>query len=264
MSPLRSPITAHKSAKSAFTLIELLVVIAIIAILAAILFPVFARARENARKISCISNLKQIGLGVMQYTQDYDERYPLRYYGGAPNDNIKFANSWRRQIFPYVKSTQLFQCPSNTSNNLLADDSIPATMSGANLPAGSPQFYRSYAINGANSFGGTPPSEYDHAASMSQLVSSSEVILVTEMTQAIGFTGDIPGSIDNWGNPDYVFKGHLNFVNFLFCDGHAKSMKVMATATPKNLWSGEDDGPIPNPSNGWTRIVNWQTLVDKS
>ena len=65
----------HK--RSGFTLIELLVVIAIIAILAAILFPVFARARENARRTSCVSNLKQIGLGIMQYTQDYDERYPL-------------------------------------------------------------------------------------------------------------------------------------------------------------------------------------------
>jgi len=62
--------------KSAFTLIELLVVIAIISILAAILFPVFGRARENARRASCMSNLKQIGLAIMQYTQDYDEKYP--------------------------------------------------------------------------------------------------------------------------------------------------------------------------------------------
>ena len=66
-----------------FTLIELLVVIAIIAILAAILFPVFARARENARRSSCQSNMKQIGLGFMQYTQDYDEQYPANRYNSA-------------------------------------------------------------------------------------------------------------------------------------------------------------------------------------
>lgn len=94
-----------------FTLIELLVVIAIIAILAAILFPAFARARENARKASCLSNLKQIGLGVMQYTQDYDEKFPMGYNWGASTD----PNSWNGQIQPYVKSKQIFVCPSDTN-----------------------------------------------------------------------------------------------------------------------------------------------------
>lgn len=88
--------------RNAFTLIELLVVIAIIAILAAILFPVFARARENARRASCMSNLKQIALGFMMYTQDYDDRFP--YYSGG--GEMAF-------IFPYVKSAQVFRCPSS-------------------------------------------------------------------------------------------------------------------------------------------------------
>lgn len=112
--------------KKAFTLIELLVVIAIIALLAAILFPVFARARENARRASCQSNLKQIALGVLQYTQDYDERFPLArdangtaqtdtsmpgYYYVANNSGDRVIH-WMDFIFPYVKSVQVFGCPS--------------------------------------------------------------------------------------------------------------------------------------------------------
>ena len=92
---------------SGFTLIELLVVIAIIAILAAILFPVFARARENARRSSCLSNLKQIGLGVMQYSQDYDEFLPSGTVGGT----YQAGRGWSGQILPYVKSQQVFVCP---------------------------------------------------------------------------------------------------------------------------------------------------------
>jgi type II secretory pathway pseudopilin PulG len=88
-------------------LIELLVVIAIIAILAAILFPVFGRARENARRSSCQSNLKQIGLGILQYTQDYDEKL-VPFRNAAPAANTP----WAHHIQPYIKSVQLFKCPS--------------------------------------------------------------------------------------------------------------------------------------------------------
>jgi prepilin-type N-terminal cleavage/methylation domain-containing protein/prepilin-type processing-associated H-X9-DG protein len=98
-----------------FTLIELLVVIAIIAILAAILFPVFARAREKARQTSCLSNLKQLGLGLVMYAQDYDEKFPT-YFWGEGNAGQANSCTWWGGIYPYVKNIQLFACPSSSSN----------------------------------------------------------------------------------------------------------------------------------------------------
>src|SRR5215218_9411855 len=104
----------RRGVTTGFTLIELLVVIAIIALLAAILFPVFARARENARKASCLSNVKQLGLAIAQYTQDFDETLPIGGgnsspgcpTGGTPNYR------WYSDLVAYTKSTQVYICPS--------------------------------------------------------------------------------------------------------------------------------------------------------
>ena len=105
----------HHKKRLAFTLVELLVVIAIIAILAAILFPVFARARENARRSSCQSNLKQIALGIIQYTQDYDERFP-RVTASNLSGGSSTGYGWSFIVQPYLKSTQIYSCPSTTNN----------------------------------------------------------------------------------------------------------------------------------------------------
>ena len=107
-----------------FTLIELLVVIAIIAILAAILFPVFARAREKARQTSCLSNLKQIGLGAVMYVQDYDETLFGHIAGRRDATNPPWPwpapyYMWHQQIFPYVRNLQVFTCPSMSGYSLV-------------------------------------------------------------------------------------------------------------------------------------------------
>jgi prepilin-type N-terminal cleavage/methylation domain-containing protein len=130
-------------ARTGFTLIELLIVIAIIAILAAILFPVFAQARERARASSCLSNMKQMGLGLMQYTQDHDETMPPAYYyntcspNAAPSGGYDASGiiQWSGLVQPYVKSTQIFVCPSDKIGGL-APTNFTGTNSGAGAPAG--------------------------------------------------------------------------------------------------------------------------------
>jgi len=184
--------------RKAFTLIELLVVIAIIAILAAILFPVFATAREKARQTSCASNMKQLGLGAIQYVQDYDECYPqgstlaLAIPG---NDFYNYGMGWAGQVYPYLKSKGVFACPSDTVQSFNGGADIqPGTNSLAGVPAAG-AVELSYAINANFGIGSAPA----HAAfPQSALASSTSTILFFEAAACIADPSDtaVPGYID--------------------------------------------------------------------
>lgn len=259
--------TAHPSEtkKLGFTLIELLVVIAIIAILAAILFPVFARARENARRASCLSNLKQIGLGVLQYTQDYDEIYPMKRWSGTGDGALNDTMSWRRITFPYTKSSQIYTCPSNTYGTEPANDSLPGY---AKLQPGDPHFSRSYSINGQTAYinGTAIAEEYNlpkyHPASLSSVPQAAQTVYVAEYSWRDAAVEWQDGCATNPNCTGLYFNGHLNTCNFLFADGHVKAMRPNATGSPVNMWNvEEDDSPVPDLM---ARLNTWTTIVNKS
>lgn len=209
----------RRSAKSGFTLIELLVVIAIIAILAGILFPVFARARETARKASCQSNLRQLGLSFKMYVQDYDERYPADQTFFTTPAGVPIT--WDVQLLPYTKNTRLIVCPSDTNPSRI------------DLPGIGNDMYRSYAI-AANIL--SVPNVGNFGKTEADIPKPAETVLLGEAT---GVYKGIPGarwdsgeSVDSLGLQ--IVWRHNSTANFLFVDGHVKSR----TGGPK--------GPFPN------------------
>ena len=211
--------------RSAFTLIELLVVIAIIAILAAILFPVFARARENARRSSCQSNLKQIGLGILQYVQDYDEMYPRSELAAEDAQGVRM--SWDRQIQPYMKSAQIIQCPSDSDS----DREL-------NVPGYGNSWYRSYSAT--RNLMGTS-NNANPAKSLAAVPATALTVMLAERRN-----GDGPGNnldaLNEWGQyssivnlGDAVQYRHLETANYLFADGHVKARKGTRPLFPRLL-----------------------------
>jgi prepilin-type N-terminal cleavage/methylation domain-containing protein len=257
---LLSPATSRR--RTGFTLIELLVVIAIIAILASILFPVFARARENARRTSCLSNSKQLGLALMQYAQDYDERLPLVTNVNTNNSNVW---KWMDGLFVYTKSTTVFTCPSaqeeyGSTNSAQyhvyrplctgVASGGPDTGVSANCRwANGHNFFGSFAINTAYWDGGdefTAPAEQ----ALSAIQSTADTIFAFERavnnnsrSAAVGWSrsgvptvraDDIPPSLWNGsGNGRQVPFRHLETNVTLFVDGHAKALK------PRQMTAGE-------------------------
>jgi prepilin-type N-terminal cleavage/methylation domain-containing protein/prepilin-type processing-associated H-X9-DG protein len=242
-----------------FTLIELLVVIAIISILAAILFPVFARARENARRASCMSNEKQMGLGIMQYTQDYDEKLPPvdeSYSSGGeifPDGSAGPTSSyliWIDLLNPYVKSYQIFNDPDNSNSSLIYTGKWrPGGLEGR-VTYG----YNSSAHSVGTAYcGGTCPGVNLSGASLASVETPANTIMITDSLEyfivgpgnglGTGTCQTAAGGVGLYS--DCVVDRHLNTVNVAFVDGHVKSMQkstiIGSFDATKAYWYGGDN-----------------------
>ncbi len=232
------PTLTQPKRTSGFTLIELLVVIAIIAILAAILFPVFARARENARRASCQSNLKQLALGIEQYKNDYDTKYP----GFGQPGNV----GWAQNVQPYLKSLQILQCPSEPTGGPDYSQPLPALVADTKL---CDYFYNASLTN-------YNPQDANYGRAESELSQPTLTILAGDgsvynagnilpyydsgtngfdCNQTMGAMPDDPASYPG-GTCGWVAfrrtpgKRHLDGANYAFCDGHVKFVR------PANVW----------------------------
>ena len=223
-----------RSPKRGFTLIELLVVIAIIAILAAILFPVFARARENARKATCQSNLKQLATGCLMYLQDYDERNFSWFSNGVggpldmtqPDDGNMRQGAWRTLVQPYVKNWNVLLCPSSSIDG-------KSRNTGGWLPAA-----WAYSWNMTRFGDGRPDNRI-----MADFPVPAETIMLSDSNGCGrpciegGCCGD-PNTYNPDEAADWAYdKRHSDGANFAFYDGHVKWFK----STPRKLWTMRQD-----------------------
>ena len=243
-----------KTTKYGFTLIELLVVIAIIAILAAILFPVFAQAREKARQTSCLSNMRQIGLAINMYFQDYDERSPVTHHDLEDGETIADLYPWYQPLQPYIKNGSIFRCPSMNDRPTL----FPPPITLADWQT----FRTDYLINGF----------FSHGIALAAFSAPSEQIMVGERHSRIAFfdyhawpsapdgnwergfldgSGYIIGDVEsNSQVPDPANVGlHSRGNNYNFTDGHAKWYRFTRTLDPTKAADAIDNWGLHNRDN---------------
>lgn len=240
--------------KKAFTLIELLVVIAIIAILASILFPVFGRARENSRRSVCQSNLKQVGLAVLAYTQDYDEKFPIGNYFSGDSTNIGNI-PWQQVVDPYIKggytggtvanadkAKSVYVCPSYAFSDPKNAIRRPSSSYGLNYHL--TKFYGSIATGGVV---GNDPEWNAPPKSIASIQEAARVVLAAEISGGrVTTTGNDTDNYPATGNvTSQIWKAfgtnwvtgrnrHFGGSNYLFSDGHVKWVK-----TPDPSYTGE-------------------------
>ena len=269
----------RRSQRRGFTLIELLVVIAIIAILAAILFPVFGRARENARRTSCLSNLRQIGIGVIQYTQDYDETYPTimdtstlctqnaaspsvpcqKYLVADPAESyVGFYGSWMDAVHPYIKSLQVYDCPSRE-------------FPWKDINGGTPRYWPHLGYNGLISGGWnddpTMPGIQFKALKLAAINGVSQKILLghNRIAAYLGLTG---ADHYAWSQYESIADNrtrvraaaaypHLDGQNYMFADGHAK----WAPRSKAAYWTCNGDATVTNSHTSTSGCGFWMPLV---
>ncbi|HEX8464612.1 MAG TPA: DUF1559 domain-containing protein [Abditibacterium sp.] len=216
---------------SAFTLIELLVVIAIVAILASILFPVFGRARENARRASCQSNLKQIGLALQMYVQDFDGRVPICVDNSTPTPTDD-SGYWWVTLFKYTKNDQVFQCPSWQTTTL------PTGLFPYETPPNPAKPFTHFGISGTyvwnETMDGSPEMRLTGTSSDGTSYGPAEVVAVSE-----GFNGSHvwkPEHVAPLGNPEQRLRSfHFEGYNVAYADGHVKW--INNTQMKRRLWA---------------------------
>lgn len=246
-------------ASNAFTLIELLVVIAIIAILAAILFPVFAQAREKARQAACLSNTKQMAEAVAMFTQDHNEMLPKAFYNDVVDGptGMPWNTGWDAAIYPYIKNTQVFHCPSDVDS---ASYVVHSAVAGVPSPAEGLTMPTSYRLNASNqpnaAWDATPLSALDRPADAILIAESTTGVdqanyntLATWDTEDRNFVCDMPGNVytnniafdrhakvagrssNTWQShsPENLPGSDRGISNYVFADGHAKALPWGAT-----------------------------------
>ncbi len=237
-----------KPSSHAFTLIELLVVIAIIAILAAILFPVFAQAREKARETVCISNARQIGLQVRMYVADYDEVMPIFYaYNSQPPSGTPGHKGIELLILPYGKSTELFRCPSDLGGPAVSDPDYgcPGRTTYHSCYGSSYRFSKgSFSVVSGES------SQNNYLYSWTRMVSDASFALPAETRMMRDemfpfFTEAKYGYV-----PDYFRQWHVRGGGVIFVDGHAKFTVASGAFDAQVVCPGGERSGDTNPDTG--------------